>query len=208
MALCACAKSDRRAGGRTRHRASDVPLSAGVLPMGHASPPDILVRQAQGFGGLIRRQCECHISTGDENRNRTDRRRRQSHPVSANLHGPAIQFAQSHRHRSAQNRLPREYARVNGGRIIPPRRRGIWQADATTPCNSASKVTNRLICRSNNPSRSSWYLTSKLPRRLGLRSRFRCSPRRSCDRISLAFAPPLLRLLTTGYGTKRTNRDV
>jgi hypothetical protein len=37
-------------------------------------------------------------------------------------------------------------------------------------------VTNRLICRSNNPSRSSWYLTSKLPRRLGLRARFRCSP--------------------------------
>jgi hypothetical protein len=37
---------------------------------------------------------------------------------SRNLHGPAIQFAQSHRHRSAQNRLPREYARVNGGRII------------------------------------------------------------------------------------------
>src|SRR5262249_9938478 len=76
--------------------------------------------------GLIRRQCECHISTGDENRNRTDRRRRQSHPVSANLHGPAIQFTQSYRHRSAQNRLSREYARVNGGRIIPPRRRHEW----------------------------------------------------------------------------------
>src|SRR5262249_22265741 len=123
MALCACAKSDRCAGARTRHRASNVPLSAGVLPMGHASPPDVLVRQAQGFGGLIRHQCERHISSGDENRNRTDRRRRQSHPVSANLHGPAIQFTQSHRHRSAQNRLSREYARVNGGRITPPRRR-------------------------------------------------------------------------------------
>ena len=34
MALCACAKSDRCAGGRTRHRASNVPLSAGVLPNG------------------------------------------------------------------------------------------------------------------------------------------------------------------------------
>ena len=50
-------------------RDSSVPLSAGVLPIGHASSPDVLVRQAQGFGGLIRRQCECHISTGDENRN-------------------------------------------------------------------------------------------------------------------------------------------
>jgi hypothetical protein len=37
--------------------------------MGHASPPDVLVRQAQGFGGLIRHQCKRHISTGDENRN-------------------------------------------------------------------------------------------------------------------------------------------
>src|SRR6516225_6771029 len=68
---------------------------------------------------------------------------RLSHPVSTNLHGPAIQFAQSHRHRSAQNRLPREYARVNGGRIIPPRRRGVWQTSATTPYNWASKVKTR-----------------------------------------------------------------
>ncbi|HWO45451.1 MAG TPA: hypothetical protein VNO87_07655, partial [Methylomirabilota bacterium] len=42
-------------------------------------------------------------------------------------------------------------ARVNGGRIIPSRLGGIWQTGATTPSDSASKVTNRLICRSNNP---------------------------------------------------------
>jgi hypothetical protein len=39
----------------------------------------------------------------------------------------------------------REYARANGGRIIPPRRRGIWQTGATTPSNSEPQFVLHLL---------------------------------------------------------------